>query len=230
MNKEAPYNHRKLPANVSPTERALSALAGGALIYNALSGKNKLLKAIAGGYLLYRGGTGHCYAYSLLGKDELPDPVKSINIRLSITVNKPRAELYAFWRRLENLPLFMKHLESVREIDETRSKWKASMPGIGKIEWEAEIVKDETNKLIGWSSLPGARIENADKVTFEDTIGGTEIDVVITYRAPMGALGAGVAAIFTPLYKKMIEEDIIYFKRYIEAETESNEIIVIVEN
>jgi uncharacterized membrane protein len=52
--------------------------------------------------------------------------------------------VYAFWRRLENLPLFMKHLSNVTEIDAKHSHWEAVVPGnIGKIKWNAEIVKEK---------------------------------------------------------------------------------------
>jgi uncharacterized membrane protein len=50
------------------------------------------------------------------------EPV-NVNIRSSFLINKPRQQVYDFWRKLDNLPLFMKHLESVEMIDDTRSHW-----------------------------------------------------------------------------------------------------------
>lgn len=220
MMKDQPYVHDKQAVNVAPIERIFSAFAGALLFANALSGRSKfsLSKAMAGGYLLYRGTSGHCLGYDLMGKDHLPDPDKNINIRTSLNVSSSRQEVYNFWRRLENLPLFMKHLESVTTLDEKRSAWKAKIPGgIGSIDWKAEIVKDVPGEFLGWSSLPHADIENAGKVTFRDTIsGGTEIDVVISYRAPLGVVGTTVARLFTPAFEKMIREDIAGFKHYIE--------------
>ena len=162
--------------------------------------------------------TGHCPAYSAMGKKGLPDPVKNINIRTSVTVNKPRHEVYAFWRRLENLPLFMKHLESVEAHDSHRSSWQARIPGgIGTISWDAEVVKDEPGELLGWSSLPGADVENSGKVEFLENGGGTKLNVVISYRPPMGAVGAGAAKLFNGAFEKMVKQDIANFKQYIET-------------
>jgi uncharacterized membrane protein len=135
-------------------------------------------------------------------------------------VNRPRNEVYSFWRKLENLPRFMKHLESVTEHDGGRSVWNAKIPGgLGTIGWDAEIVKEEEGQLLGWNSLPGSTIHNAGKVEFRDAAdNGTEITVIITYRAPFGAIGEGVTNLLSPVFEKLIETDIKGFKEYIENE------------
>jgi uncharacterized membrane protein len=46
----------------------------------------------------------------------------------SVTINKPVDELYRFWRHFENLPRFMRHLESVIALNNTRSHWVAKIP------------------------------------------------------------------------------------------------------
>jgi uncharacterized membrane protein len=212
----------KQSVNVGKVERIASIIAGGALIYKGVQGKsNKAIAGmvIGGGYLIYRGVTGHCDAYKLAGKHKLPDTVKNINIRTNVTVNRPRHEVYAFWRKLSNLPLFMEHLKRVEVIDETRSHWEAKIPGdLIKLEWDAEIVKEIDGELLGWNSLPHASIQNAGKVEFRDADeNGTEIRVVITYRAPFGDIGEGVTSLFNPMFEKMIKKDVKNFKRYIET-------------
>jgi uncharacterized membrane protein len=135
-----------------------------------------------------------------------------------MTVNSPRTEVYAFWRRLENLPLFMKHLESVDELSDTVSAWKVRIPGgLGDIRWEAEIVKDVEDTEISWQSAPGASIENAGKINFSDApSGATRIDVMISYRAPMGVMGERMSRLLTPVFREMIEKDIQGFKYFME--------------
>ncbi len=181
--------------------------------------KTKIAMAVAGVYLAVRGVTGHCDVYSLAGKKKLRDTVKNINIRANVTVNKPRHEVYSFWRKLSNLPLFMSHLKRVDVIDEKRSHWEAKIPGdVIKLEWDAEIVKEIEGELLGWNSLPHASIQNAGKVEFRDADeNGTEIRVVITYRAPFGDVGEGITSLFNPLFEKMVKKDVKNFKRYIET-------------
>lgn len=212
----------KLSVNVGKVERAASILAGSALLFKSLKNEEKksgIAMAIVGGLLFFRGATGHSIIYGLAGKKKLPDTVKNINIMTKLTVNSPRQEVYDFWRKLSNLPLFMEHLERVEVLDDKRSHWVAKIPGgIGKIEWDAEIVKEIDGELLGWNSLPHASINNAGKVEFRDADEyGTEITVLITYRAPFGDVGEGIASMLNPVFKKMITKDVKNFKRYIEA-------------
>jgi uncharacterized membrane protein len=211
---------QKPAVNVSNAERIISAIAGGFLLYVAITGrKGRLLKTGTGAFLLYRAVSGNCPVYSAFHKSRLPDPVKNINVRTVITVNKARNEVYAFWRNLENLPLFMKHLKTVQNMDNGRSHWEADIPGLpGPVSWDAEIVKEEEGMLLGWNSLPGATIDNAGKVAFSDAgENGTEVRIVITYRAPLGPAGEGIARLLNPLFKTMIKEDLRNFRSYMES-------------
>lgn len=212
--------NQKRPVNVTPFERVISLAAGTLFIYSSLKrGSFGLLSALASGYLLYRGGTGHCSIYQMIDKRVLPDPVKNINIRTSMNVKRPRHEVYAFWRRLENMPRFMKHLESVRSLDDRHSVWRAKGPaGLGTVEWKAEIVKDEPGELLGWSSLPDADIHNAGKVEFHDgPAGSTDLQIVITYRPPLREVGESISKLLNPLFHRMVREDVSNFKVFMET-------------
>lgn len=211
--------------NVGYNERILSAALGGYLLSSGLGNLTRnplsgLVKTVLGGFLVYRGTSGNCPMYSAMGKTKGVAHTQAINIRTSLIVNKPKDEVYAFWRKLENLPLFMKHLASVTEIDQKHSHWEATIPGnIGKIKWNAEIVKEEPGSMIGWQSIPNATIHNAGKVVFNDAMGGqgTELEVVISYTPPAGELGSGVAKMLNPMFEKIIRQDVMNFKEYIET-------------
>ncbi|HTI06924.1 MAG TPA: SRPBCC family protein [Puia sp.] len=205
--------------NTNKTERALSAIAGSLILYK-ITQKHKAdsLLLLAGGYLLYRGISGHCPIHSLFSGRKRADHARNVNVRASVVVNRPREEVYAFWRRLENLPLFMRHLESVDEIDNTTSAWKVRLPGgLGFVRWEAEIVKEEEGTMLSWQSVPGASIQNAGKINFSDTPGrGTRIDALISYHAPMGTFGEEVSHLLTPVFSEMVKNDILGFKHFME--------------
>ena len=215
--------------NVGQNERIASAAVGAWLVSSGLNGITKnpikaLVKTALGGWLLYRGASGHCPVYASMGKTKGVSHTSAINIRTGLIVNKPKDEVYAFWRKLENLPLFMKHLASVTEIDSKHSHWEAVVPGnIGKVKWNAEIVKEEPGYLIGWQSIPNSMVNNAGKVTFHDALGGegTELEVVISYHPPAGDLGSGLAKVLTPVFEKMIRQDVMNFKDYIETKYKS---------
>ncbi|WP_423149172.1 YgaP-like transmembrane domain [Rubrolithibacter danxiaensis] len=208
--------------NVNLPERMVSVFGGTLLGLNAI--KNMfgsplfaLTEATVAGLLLYRGVTGNCPVYRRLGRDT--NKVEAVNIRQTIVVNKPRNEVYQFWRKLENLPVFMNHLEDVYQTDSKHSHWVARIPGnMGKISWNAEIVKEKEDNFIGWRSVKGSAINNAGKVEFTDSpSGGTEIQAVISYHAPAGGFGTSVAKLINPVFEKIIREDILNFKHYIEV-------------
>jgi len=205
--------------NVGKTERTLSAIAGSLLLYYVTrKHKADTLLLAAGGYLLYRAAGGHCPLTAALYKNNGPGRPSNINVRTEVAVSRPREQVYAFWRQLENWPLFMKHLESVDELSATVSAWKIRLPGgLGDVRWEAEIVKEEPGRELSWRSVAGAGIENAGKINFSDTPGGgTRIDVMISYRAPAGVIGERLSRLLTPLFRDLVEKDLLGFKNYME--------------
>ncbi len=211
--------------NIGDNERILSALAGSILLY-ATAKKNTVntLLLLGGGYLLYRAVSGHCAVRRALGvkvqghREEAQ--AGEIKIRAQLVVSRPRAEVYAFWRQLENLPLFMRHLEHVDELSARTSAWKLRLPGgTGDIRWEARIVKDEEGKEFSWHSVAGAPIENTGKINFSDTPAqGTRVDIMIAYRHPEGIVSEGMAQLLTQAFRAKVEEDVQRFKEYIENE------------
>ena len=209
----------QLHTNVGAAERVLSMLGGFYLWYDSVaSQKTSLARTFFGSYLLLRGATGFCLAYRGLGKTDVDYKPQNINIRTSLTVNRPRDQVYAAWRRLDELPHFMSHLKRVDVISETLSEWEVTAPGnIGKLTWRSEIVKDDPGAVLSWHSLPGSSIENAGKVTFSDAPQGTEIDIVISYHAPLGMIGEKTGRLLNPIFEKIVREDIRNFKEYIET-------------
>lgn len=208
--------------NIDQGERILSLLAGSFLLYKSLKkiGRHPFLGiqgAAAGGLMIYRGATGVCPIYKQLDKDTT-DP-QAINITEHIVVNAPKDKVYEFWRKLSNLPKFMKHLKEVVELDEKVSLWTANTPGgLIDLNWNAEITREEIGEYLGWQSLEGSMIVNAGKVEFRETLNGTgtELHIEIDYFPPAGSVGRGIASLFNGIFERMIREDIQRFKTYAE--------------
>jgi uncharacterized membrane protein len=140
-----------------------------------------------------------------------------VPVNKSIVVNAPAEEVYSFWRDLENLPRFMRYLESVEVTGEGRSHWVAKAPG-GSVEWDAEITEDRPNQLIAWRSLEGSQVETSGAVRFEPATGGrgTVVHVELNYNPPGGALGALFAKLFGEDPGAEMQTDLRRFKQVIE--------------
>ncbi|HSD05714.1 SRPBCC family protein [Flavobacterium sp.] len=211
-------NFLNIKNNVSTLERLLMVTSGAYFLYKGLTQKDKsITQSGLGGAMLVRGITGYCPVYDAV--DHLKnDKAQNVNIRINSVINKPIGEVYAFWRNLENLPKFMNHLQSVKTINQTTSEWTAKgLSGIGRLSWKAEIIKDEKEKLLSWRSLPDAQIENAGKVIFSQKGKATELDITISYRAPLGIAGESAAKLLNPFFQKMVKDDILNLKEYLES-------------
>jgi uncharacterized membrane protein len=143
----------------------------------------------------------------------------AVRARAAITVNRPAEEVYRYWRRLEDLPKFMYHLESVRTQGNGRSHWVAKGPIGMTVEWDAEILQDIPNELISWRSIEGARVPNSGSVRLAAAPDGrgTEVTVEVEYQPPAGAIGATVARLFGEDPLQQVKDDLRRFKQVIET-------------
>ncbi|WP_291428929.1 SRPBCC family protein [Deinococcus sp.] len=200
--------------------RMISGAAGGALLLMGLRKRGVLGLGLAavGGYLAYRAATGNDPVMAAAGLSGNSAAAKPIFVEHSVVIDRSAQDVYDFWRKLENLPQIMSHLESVTALDEKRSRWVAKAPLGTHVEWEAEIVNDKPGQRIGWHSLPGATVDNAGSVQFESLpSGGTRVHVALSYRPPAGPLGAAVAKLFGEEPSQQIAEDLQKFKAAFEA-------------
>ena len=215
--------------NVSEPERWLSAIGGSALaVYGLERGTlGGLALAAVGGSLVYRGLTGHCPCYASLGVSTAePKPAATsvraghgVKIEKTFTINRPREEVYRFWRNFENLPGIMRHLRSVETKSDQLSHWVANGPLGITVEWDAEIHNEEKNRLIAWRSLADSEIETAGSVHFMPVPGGpgTQVRISMKYDPSPEKMAELIAGIFGVDLKSQIEEDLCSFKQMMEA-------------
>lgn len=213
-NQPDPHNQGET-SNLGDIERWGSIIGGSALVLMGLKqgSLRGVLTAIAGGGLVYHGATSQSSIQEKAGMNQ------TIKVEKTVTINKPAAELYRFWNNFENLPTFMKHLKSVQVLDQTRSHWIANAPLGSSVEWDAQIVNDQENKLIAWTSIEGAEIDNSGFVRFQPATGGrgTEVKVVIEYNPPGGGIAAAIAKLFGEEPEIQIGEDLHRFKQLMET-------------
>lgn len=191
---------------------ALVALAARKRSWGTLSA------AVAGAPLLYRGATGSWPVPDAVAR-RASEAVAPVPIETAVTVNQTAEELYRFWRQLENLPRFMKNLESVTDLGDGRSHWVGKGPLGWKLEWDAELVETRPGQLLSWRSLPGSQVHSAGTVFFDPATGGrgTVVRVSMELQAPGHLLGQAVGKALSSVTKQQVREDLRRFKQLIEA-------------
>jgi uncharacterized membrane protein len=136
----------------------------------------------------------------------------------TVTINRPREELYAFWRDFRNLAAFMENVDRVEVGDDRRSHWVIKSPG-GTVEWDSVITEDEPGRLIAWESAEGADIKNTGRIEFADSSAGrgTVVTATIVYDPPAGDLGKLIAKLFQKAPKIQARRELRRFKQLMET-------------
>jgi len=143
----------------------------------------------------------------------------AVHVEKSATISRPPEDVYGFWRNFENLPLFMRNIESVKVLGPRRSHWTLRAPLHVRIEWDAEIINEKENELIAWQSLEGADVPNAGSVRFLPLDWGqaTEVKVVLNYERVVGGLGSAIARLFGDSPAEQLQLDLHRLQQVLET-------------
>lgn len=159
------------------------------------------------------------YASKLELRSSMAEARQDVPVHASLMINSPPDQVYAYWRKLENLPRFMSYLESVTELDEHRSEWTARMPGGMQLRWQSEIVEDQPGRLVSWRTIAGSEINHVGSVRFEPGPGGqgTQVYVEIYYGMPGGSTAARAAELVSIAPESVVTEDLRRLKQLTET-------------
>lgn len=204
-------------------ERFIVGVSGAALLLSGVKrgGWLGMAAAGAGSGLLYIGATGRNPLAQAAGIHvvETRHGRRRIEVVKSMTINRPIAELFAFWRDFRNLPQIMPHLRSVDVLTEKRSHWVANAPAGLTVEWDAEVVNEKPGTLIAWQSCEGSDVANWGVVRFAEASGGrgTEVKVELEYESPAGTTGVALARVFGEEPSQQVEDGLRRFKQIMET-------------
>jgi len=137
----------------------------------------------------------------------------------AVTINKPRSELFAYWRDLTKLPTFMENVERIDVIDNRLSHWVVKAPAGKTVEWDAAITDELQDKFIAWASTEDADVANSGRVDFRDATGGrgTVVTATILYDPPAGMIGKMIAKLFQREPAIQARRDLRRFKQLMET-------------
>lgn len=200
-----------------------SILGGSALMAYGLLRRRRLMG-------LFYAGIGAAVAYKGLKKNDVINrslkrlalhtgATEPVELATSMTIERPVEEVYKFWRNLQNLPRFLRHIDSIDEIDDQHSRWTARLPGDVHLEWRAKLVEETPNEVLAWQSVQGSDIFNEGYLTFESVFNGqgTELHARIVYRPPAGEVGARIANFLEVVQEQFLKEDLRSFKQLMET-------------
>jgi len=136
----------------------------------------------------------------------------------AVTINRPRAELFAYFRDFTNLPTFMDNVERIDVLDAKRSHWIVKAPGGKTVEWDSVVTDEVDGEYIAWASEPGADVGNSGRVDFRDAgARGTVVTATLLYDPPAGVVGKLIAKLFQREPAIQARRDLRRFKQLMET-------------
>lgn len=137
----------------------------------------------------------------------------------TVTIDRPREQIYAFWRDFANLASVMENVERIEVLDERRSRWMVKGPGGRTVEWDAIVTEDEPGRLIAWQTVEGADISSSGRVEFLDAAPGrgTMVRATIAYDPPGGTIGEWFAKLFQREPNVQARRDLRRLKQFLET-------------
>ncbi len=169
------------------------------------------------------GGSG--VALALRGLVDQPVPAligvgdvrRTVTVQKTVTVKRPVHIVFDLWGRLDNFPQFMQHVREVDiEIGGRKTRWIVDGPAGTKLDFEAETIALEPDRLIAWRTIPNQSVEHEGRVRFEEVPGGTRVHVQMMYRPPGGVVGHAIAHILGWDPKTRMTEDLARMKTLLE--------------
>jgi uncharacterized membrane protein len=136
----------------------------------------------------------------------------------SVTINRPRNELFAYWRNFSNLPSFMDNVERIDILSNTTSHWVVRAPAGRTVEWDATVTEEKAGELIAWTSAKDADVPNSGRIEFRDAgARGTIVTATIAYDPPVGVVGKVIAKLFQREPAMQARRDLRRFKQLMET-------------
>lgn len=133
---------------------------------------------------------------------------------VQIEVDAPIDLVWSLWSDLEQMPRWMKWIESVKILEDNAdlSRWQLATGGF-EFTWLSRIVKLVPNQLIQWESVDG--LPNRGAVRFYDRHDKSIVRLTIAYAIP-GWLGKLMDNLFLgKVVESTIQADLERFREYI---------------
>jgi uncharacterized membrane protein len=139
---------------------------------------------------------------------------------VQIEVETPVDHVWQLWSDLEQMPRWMKWIDSVRilEDDPDLSRWKLASGGF-EFSWLSRITKLVTHQIIQWESVDG--LPNRGAIRFYDRGENSIVKLTVAYAIP-GILGKLMDNLFLGrIVESTIQADLERFRDYAMADRAS---------
>ena len=136
----------------------------------------------------------------------------------TVTIDRPRAEIYAFVRDFANLARFMENVEAVTDDGATQT-WTIRAPLGRTVEIVTRLVNEREGEQFAWRTTEASAIQGEGKFMLRDAPAGrgTEVESIVAYQPPGGEVGRLAAKLFQAEPSVMSRRDLKRLKMLLET-------------
>ena len=146
------------------------------------------------------------------------DRRRRVSFKSVIDVERPVAEVFAFFKNFENFAHVMGGIRSVIDYEDGRSRWEVYTPSGGTLEWDAVVTKYVPNSVIAWESVPRSAVETTGLVRFKPLAPNwTRLEIAFTYRPARTDFSDAVHSLLAPRATRRLRADLERARSYIES-------------
>jgi uncharacterized membrane protein len=132
---------------------------------------------------------------------------------VQVEVEVPMELAWNLWSDLEQMPRWMKWIDSVKVLEDNPdlSRWKLATGGL-EFSWLSRIVKIVPQQIIQWESVDG--LPNRGAIRFYDRGSSSIVKLSVSYAIP-GIIGKLMDNLFLGrVVESTIQADLERFKQY----------------
>jgi len=203
-------------APLDPVTSVTMAVVGGVLLGAGGRGRGSSLLRLAGVALVARAIQplfGHAVRDASARR-------RHLSTHTSLDVDRPVAEVFAFFKDFENFPRVTDGLKCVVDHQDGRSHWEAYTPSGEVVPWDAVVTKYVPNVVIAWHSVPGSLVNMSGLIRFtpiSSTRTHLEMDLTYARRSADGRLKDALQSFVAPKPARRLEETLRRTRLYLES-------------
>ncbi|HTI65890.1 MAG TPA: SRPBCC family protein [Gemmatimonadaceae bacterium] len=146
------------------------------------------------------------------------DRKRRLDVRSSVEIARPVADVFDFFKDLENLPHAVRAVTAVHDSQDGRSHWIVRSERGVALEWDAVTTKYVPRSVIAFESVPGGPVEVSITLRFVPLAPDrTRLAVDVTYRALQTELSDAIRALLSRRPARRMHMALEHTRTYIES-------------
>lgn len=138
-------------------------------------------------------------------------------IEASVTIQRPVARVFGFYRDFRNLPSFLGDVMAIEQISPATSRWTIQGPLGIRAHWTVRVTEERANELIRYETVTSPGLRTYWEIYFAPGPEAGETTVREVMKAPLGRLGRAALALIGKFPAEEVSSNLHRLKQVLET-------------